>query len=143
MNETLNIQVGHSIGPYLLGMARNEVWSQFRYPITSFYKTNESKYRTDDISLLGIHVHYNENEKSEFIEAWTSVQYNTPKLIIEGVLLNGQSMKDIKALCELLPYTFEPNDCGYHSKEGIGFYCHNFDSEDSFLDGVYIQRKRS
>lgn len=143
MNEILNIQVGHSIGPYSLGMARTEVWSQFRYPITSFYKTDESTFRTDDISLLGIHVHYNQSEKVDFIEAWTNVQYNKPKLIIEGMNLIGHTMKDIKALCELLPYNFELNDYGYQSQEGVGFYCHNFDSEDSILDGVYIEKKTS
>ncbi len=63
MNEILEIVPGKSIGPYQLGMSRQEVWGQYRYPITCFYKTDESIHRTDDIESLGIHIHYDKRRK--------------------------------------------------------------------------------
>lgn len=139
MNENLEIIPGKSIGSYQLGMSRQDVWAQNRHPVTCFYKTEKSIQRTDDIELLGIHVHYDENEKCNFIEAWTQVQYNKPVLKIKGISLNGQSMGDIHSLSEVLPFSFEKSDSGFESSEaGIGFYCHNYESEDSLLDGVYI-----
>ncbi len=120
-------------------MTRKEVWVQYRYPITCFYKTEESIHRTDDIELLGIHVHYDENEKCNFIEAWTEVQYNKPILKIDEVSLNGQDMGDIQTFCEMLPFNFEKYDSGFESREkGVGFYCHDYESEDSLIDGIYV-----
>jgi len=81
MKENLEIIPGKSIGSYQLGMSRQDVWAQNRYPVTCFYKTEKSFQRNDDIELLGIHVHYNENEKCNFIEAWTQVQHN--KLVLK------------------------------------------------------------
>jgi hypothetical protein len=139
MNENLEIMPGKSIGTYRLGMSRQDVWAQNRCPITCFYKTETSIQRTDDIELLGIHVHYDENEKCNLIEAWTQVQYNKSLLMIEAISLNGQSMGDIQSLCEMLPFNFDKLDSGFESNEaGIGFYCHDYESEDSLLDGVYI-----
>ena len=141
MNEILEIFAGKSVGSYQLGMTRKEIWSKHRCPINCFYKTNESKHRTDAIDLLGVHVHYDDVEKSTFIEAWTKVEYNNPVLKIEDMILNGQTMSDVSSLCELLPYTFQKNDYGFESVDaGIGFYCHNYESESSLLDGVYIMK---
>jgi hypothetical protein len=48
-------------------------------------------------------------------------------------------MGDIQSLCEVLPFRFEKSDSGLESSEaGIGFYCHDYESDDSLLDGVYI-----
>ena len=143
MNEILEIVPGKSIGPYRLGMSRQEVWAQYRYPIICFYKTDESIYRTDDIEILGIHVHYDENEKCDFIEAWAQVQHNKPILKIKNVSLNGQNMGDIQTLCEMLPFNFEKYDSGFESRDtGIGFYCHEYESEESLLDGVYVMNNK-
>ena len=60
-------------------------------------------------------------------------------LKIGDVVLNGQNMGDIKILCEKLPYTFQKSDSGFESiDKRIGFYCHEYESEDSLLDGVYV-----
>ena len=141
MNELLVVKAGISIGPYKIGMNRTEVWSKSRYPITSFYKTDASIQRTDDITLLGIHVHYDEDGRSNFIEAFTSVKYNSTVLEIEELVINGQCMKDIFALTELLPYSFKKNDYGYESKTaGVGFFCHDFEGPNSLVDGIYIMK---
>lgn len=63
MNEILNVAIGESIGDCSIGMKRADVWSLYRYPITSFYKTAECESRADDISNLGMHVHYDEEGK--------------------------------------------------------------------------------
>ncbi len=139
MSEILEIVPGKSIGPYRLGMSRQEVWSQNRYPINCFYKSKKSIYRTDNIKLLGIYIFYDENERCNFIEASTRVQHNDPVLTIKDISLKKQNMADIQALCEMLSPTFTKNTYGFESKKiGLGFYCHNYENEESPLDGVSV-----
>ncbi len=144
MNEKLEINPGESIGPYKLGMSRNEVWSCYRYPITCFYKTDKSKFRTDSIELLGIHVHYDEDEKCNFIELWFPIKYNSPVGLLQGIEVTGMNMSDVATLIDMLGINATKDTYGFESKEsGIGFYCHNYDDEQSKLDGVYISNANS
>lgn len=140
-NGILEIMPGISIGPYMLGMPKQEVWDKFRYPITCFYKTKESIHRSDHIEDLGIDIHYDDNEKCILIEAWTQIKNKKTIVKIGDVTLNGQTMGDVKILCDKLPYSFQKHDYGFESMDKrIGFHCYEYESEDSLLDGVFIMR---
>lgn len=145
MPYNLPVILGKSIGAFALGMSRNEIWSQTKRPITSFYKTPDSKFRADDISLLGVHVHYEgDKELCSTIEAWTEVQYNKTLITIDGFVVNGTSMKDIKEWAFCMDVVLEQYGSGLESREhGIGFYSHDYGSDDSKVDGVYIMGAKS
>lgn len=59
--------------------------------------------------------------------------------MLDGVCLNNLTMRDVTSFCEFLPVEFKKYDSGYESTSGLGFYCHDYESEDSTLDGVYIK----
>lgn len=145
MAEKLSVIPGTSIGPFRIGMTRGEIWDLTRRPITSFFKTPFSPFRTDDISLLGVHVHYEgTDELCSEIEAWTFVNHNKTELWVDGLPINGMKMGDIKAWLNEKNYRFESEDYGYSlSQLGIGFYCHNFEAEESIVDGLHIYKPRS
>jgi competence protein CoiA len=141
-NGIINILSGISIGPYALGMPKTEVWKQFRYPITCFFKSEEATYRSDSITHFGIDIHYDGQEKCNLIEAWTQMGNNTIVRVLDTTL-NGMTMRDVKTLCDRLPYNFEKKFFGFESiDKRIGFYCHEYESEDSLLNGVYVMHPK-
>ncbi|GEM_PF-5244335 len=53
-------------------------------------------------------------------------------------------MKEIKEWGFCMDITLDQYDSGLESQaHGIGFYCHNYESDESKLDGVYIMNKKS
>ena len=54
----LKIIPGIGIGPFKLGMTREEAWAQTRCGISSFYAQEWATERSDDFTALGIHAHY-------------------------------------------------------------------------------------
>jgi len=140
MAEKLVVIPGHSIGSFCIGMNREEIWKNTKKPITSFFKTPFSRYRTDDISHLGIHVHYHgDTEICSEIEAWTKVDHNKIRIELDGFLINGKRMSQIRDWIRENEFEFESDHYRFSIPEaGIGFYCQNFESEDSTVDGIHL-----
>lgn len=144
MPHELIIVPGKSIGPFHLGMTRAEVWAQHSSPISAFFKTPAAKERTDDIRNLGVHIHYDGAGRCEFIEAWTVVPHFNITLVLGTAALNGKKMGEVRDILSRSSRSFIENDSGFEDKtEGVGFYCHTFESDDSLLDGVWISKKEA
>ena len=139
MNESFAITPGRSVGPFALGMPRFEIWTLNRCPVTSFYKTPASERRTDDFTLLGIHVYYDENDCANYIEAHTSVQHNEVTLILDGKRINSLFVGELREICSMWDCSVEDCDCGFDVPTiGLSIYSHEYEDDHSKVDAVSV-----
>ncbi len=91
------------IGPFHLKMSKEEIWAISRSPISSWFTQKESNVRSDDFTILGIHVHYDENSlKASQITAFTKLYGKNPvDLIFLKEKINDFSREDILSLLDL------------------------------------------
>jgi len=133
---------GEAIGPFRLGMTRSEIWAQDRSPIHAFFKTPFTQERTDDIRKFGLHVYYDERGGCDYMEAWTKTEHFHTILLLGDHVISGRSMREIREILAKSSISFTEGDFGFKSAEyGIGFYCHNFGSDECLVDGVSVMRK--
>ncbi len=138
----VTIVPGESIGPFKLGMSRSEVWAQDRSPIHAFYKTPMSENRTDDVRRFGLHVFYDEADCAEYFEAWTRTEHFHTTLHLGEFTLSGRVMGEVRSILRELGFPFSEDRYGFQCPEfGIGFYCHDFESDESTLDGVTVMKR--
>jgi hypothetical protein len=137
----MNVVPGVSIGSFALGMTRAEIHAQSASPIRPFLKTPMATRPTDDIVDLGVHVHYDADERCSLIEAWTPEPRRDAKLTIGDIEIEGKTMLELRGVLGKLSSLVKTHDEGFESaSDGLGIYCHEFPSEDSLLDGVYVFR---
>ena len=137
----MNITPGISIGPYVIGMTRAEVRAQSTSQVTPFAKTPTSAQPTDDITDMGVHVHYDADDRCSVIEAWTPVPNRADRLTIGDTELEAKTMRELREILAQLSIRADTHDEGFEdASKGVGIYCHGFPSEDSLLDGVYVFR---
>ena len=143
MNEKFQIIPGESVGPFKLGMSREEVQSINRSPIKSYYAQSWSKFRTDSFELLGIQCSYDESEKLDEIVAFMKIEYNTVSFFLEGECFNAYSMSDVK---KVIPIICDENvvesDWGFElPQSGIMFGADIAESEDKRLEFISIKKR--
>lgn len=139
MNETFEIIPGRSIGPFALGMPRSGIWALHRCPITSFYKTPTCRRRTDDFTLLGIHVMYDDTDSANCIEAHLRVQYNNVKLLLDGNRINSLTVGELREICSLFERPLKDFDYGFEVPSlGLTVYSHDYESDASLVDAVSV-----
>ena len=142
MNESFEITPGRSVGPFTLGMPRREIWSLHRCPITSFYSPQGSERRTDDFTLLGIHVYYDDNDCANSIEAHMSVQYNRVSLILDGNRINSLSVGELREICLMLECPIKAYDFGFEAPSiGLSVYSHDYEDDNSKVDAVSVMAR--
>jgi hypothetical protein len=140
----MNITPGISIGPYVIGMTRAEIRAQSRSPVTAFAKTPTSVQPTDDITDIGVHVHYDADDRCSVIEAWTRVSSRGSKLTIGSTEIEAKTMAELRGLLAQLSIRADAHEEGFEdASNGVGIYCHGFPSDGSLLDGVYVFRPRT
>ena len=143
MNEKFQIIPGESVGPFKLGMSREEVQSINRSPIKSYYAQSWSKHRTDSFELLGIQCSYDESEKLDEIVAFMKIEHNTVSFFLEGECFNAYSMSDVK---KVIPIISDENvvesDWGFElPQSGIMFGADISESEDKRLEFISIKKR--
>lgn len=139
MNETFEIIPGCSVGPFCLGMPRSEIWSLHRCPITSFYSPSTSRRRTDDFTLLGIHVYYDDEDSANCLEAHMPVQYNDVKLLLDGNRINSLTVGKLREICSLFDHPLKDFDFGFEVPAiGLSVYSHEYENDESPVDAVSV-----
>lgn len=137
MNETLEIVPGRSIGPFQLKMTRKDVWSLFRYPIRSFYKTPMCEQRTDSYELLGVHLYYDQNETVQSIESFFPVKYNRVRHRLDGNLIDGFTVGQLREICALIDSSVVENDYGF-SIPGLNVFASDYRGDQSVADAISV-----
>ena len=139
MNESFDIVPGSAVGPFRLGMSRAEIQSLHSCPITSFYKTPDSKHRTDDFTILGVHVHYDETDCANYIEAHMPVQCNDVKHHLDGNLVTDLTVGQLREICGLLEQPLVDFDSGFEIPTlGLKVYSHDYENDDSSVDAISV-----
>lgn len=142
MNESFEILPGISVGPFELGMPRAEVQSLFSCPITSFFKGPDSKRRSDDFTLAGIHVHYDSEDRASHIEAHMTVQYSQIEHYLGGNLVTGRDVGYLRDICVSLGHRLTDTDYGFEiPSAGLDIYSHDYESDTSAVDTISVTFK--
>ena len=131
MRKNFVIKPRDCVGPFELGMTRVEIWAQERCPIISYFPQSHSKVRSDDITLLGIHVHYNEvRETANQISVFTKVRNkNAVDFVLFDEIINDFQRQDIETLLELNEVSSELEDSSIKCTD-LGLVFGFLDDED-------------
>lgn len=101
-----------------------------------------SKDRTDDVVKFGLHVYYDEDGRCDSIEAWTQTEHFHTTLLFGPHTLNGRSMKEVRDILKQSDIPFSQDAYGFTAPTiGLGFYCHDFESDEGSLDGIIIMKR--
>lgn len=104
-----------SVGPISFGQSRDEIRNLLGSGFRSFKKT-EGENDTDAYDSLGIHLYYDDDDRVEFVEAFSPAD-----LSINGVSLVGRKTSDAINDLRALGYDSEQDDVGYNYDDiGVG-----------------------
>lgn len=81
------------IGPISLGMHKDEVSHAFLYPFLSYFRTAESKVRSDRCEAVGLIIHYDDYRRVKEIEAYQPKAESVVTLELFGHDVTNCSMK--------------------------------------------------
>lgn len=139
MNESFEIIPGSSVGPFRLGMPRTEIQSLFQYPITSFFKGPDSERRTDDFTILGVHIYYDGDDCANYIEAHMPVEFNDVKHRLDGNFVTGMNVGELREICQLLGHPLVDFDSGFEIPSlGLNVYSHDYETDASTVDAISV-----
>jgi hypothetical protein len=129
----LVIEPTKGVGPIHFGMHKDEVSRAFTYVVRSFFKTSESKVRSDDFEAVGLIIHYDHSARVNYIEV---TQPSAAKVSLElfGQEVSGISVEDAVKLLSSHCAEFSKDSYGY-SFPALGITTFNSDLESS-LDKV-------
>jgi hypothetical protein len=104
--KPLIVHPGKGIGPFLLGMTRDEIQGLTREPIHSFYPQTWSTVRSDAHDILGVTVAYDDDARANHITGYVRIRHGTCTLELEGERLCEATRATMTILLELLETTF-------------------------------------
>lgn len=133
MKKKYVISTKEGLGTFRFDMTRQEIWSQDRSPIMCYFPQNESKVRSDDFTLLGIFVHYDQyEERVNQFSVFTKVRSrNAIEVVLFDEVVNDFQRRDVKALLEL-------NDCNFEDA-GDSILCKEHGLVFGFVDDDDIE----
>lgn len=119
------------VGPIEFGQSRNSVRSKLNSDYRVFKKT-PGENDTDAYDSLGIHVYYDDEDKVEFVEAFSPAEVE-----FEGIVLIGRNVDEVAADLGDRGYDAEQDEVGYNYDE-LGF---GLTINDQEIEGVGFFRK--
>lgn len=128
-----------SAGPIALGMLRAEVRQTLGAPVESFQKTPSSATKSDAFDTLGIHVHYDSDDRCKAIEFGSAV--SEPKF--SGRQLLKQPFAQLEPWLRQLDPEVRSGTEGLTSlKLGFGLYGTPASQDpESLVEGVIVFRR--
>ena len=101
-DQPLVIVAGRGIGPFLLGLGRNEVHALTREPIHSYFPQEWSTVRSDAHDSIGVTVSYDDDGHANHIAGYTRLKYGKSMLELEGERLRDTTRASLILLLDLL-----------------------------------------
>jgi hypothetical protein len=127
------------VGPITFGMTRAEVRRQVAAPATTFVKGPDNAVPTDAFDSLGIHVHYDSEDRCEAVEFGGSSAIPT----FRDEPLLGQPVGRMERWLRAIDPEVRSDRSGLTSLTfGFGFYAPRaFDEPGSPVEGVIVFRR--
>jgi uncharacterized protein YuzE len=127
-----------AVGPIPFGSSKDAVSHAFTYVYRSFFKTSESKVRSDHIEVVGLIVHYDEKALVHYIEI-TAPKYSKVTLELWGHDVTGITMKRAFDLLRSRSANFTRNAYGYEFPDlGLSLYSDQAESEDDPVECIGV-----
>jgi hypothetical protein len=124
------------VGPITFGLTRVEVRRRLAAPVESFMKTPTSAAPADTFDTLGIHVHYDSDDRCEAVELWSS------RPTFRGQPLLGQPFAEIERWLRTIDPDVRSDSSGLTSLTfGFGLYAPSaLHDPQSPVEGVIVFR---
>jgi len=128
-----------AVGPIIFDMTREEVRRRLGAPVESFMKTPTSAAPADAFAALGIHVHYNSEERCEAVEF--GCQSTNPTF--RGRYLLGEPFAKVEGWLQRIDRDVRSHSTGLTSLTfGFGLYAPSaLDNPQSPVEGVIVFRR--
>ena len=108
-------------------------------PDHQLFQNSRLHAENSDFSLLGVHVHYGDDACANYIEAHMPVQYNDVKHHLDGNLVTGLTVGQLREICDLLAHPLVDFDCGFEIPAlGLNVYSHDYQSDESPVDAISV-----
>jgi hypothetical protein len=127
------------VGPIALGMTRSEVRRRLEAPVEPFMKSQTGAAPTDAFDTLGIHAHYDSDERCEAVEFGRLLTRPT----FRGQQLLGQPFAEIHAWLQTIDPDVDSDSSGLTSLTfGFGLYAPSaLDDPQSPIEGVIVFKR--
>lgn len=112
-NIELHIEPFKGIGPINFTMTRNNVEHAFTHVYSSFFKVEDSKFRSDHNQVTGVITHYNNQGIVECIELVPKLEYSNIKVYFKDTEITNFSVEDGIALFLAFSKDFTKDNYGY------------------------------
>ncbi len=130
------------VGPIRFGMHKDDVARAFPYVYRSFFKTPESKVRADQIEVVGLVIHYDDDARVDHIEI-SPAQYGTVTLELFGQDITGITVRRAFELLSQQSSVYVKDAYGYDFPElGISLYNHDLESEEERVECIGVSQVR-
>jgi hypothetical protein len=120
-------------------MHKDEVSHAFTYVYSSFFKTGNSKVRSDRCTAVGLIVHYDDHSRVDYIEV-TKPVHGIVTLELLGENITDISRRNLMDLLKSRSYPIEPDYNGFDCPAlGLNTYNSDPSDEDARVEclGVY------
>lgn len=136
-----SIEPGVGIGPVRFGMSKDEVSRLFTFVYRSFFKSPSSTYRSDQIEVVGLIVHYDNGGAVEYIEAIPGPKYAQVALFLYGEDVTHASVARVLSLVRPHSLTANKEANGYVFTDlGLNTYNDIFESDEDPVEAFGLER---
>jgi hypothetical protein len=124
------------VGPIRFGMHKDEVSHAFTYVYRSFFKTRKSTVRSDQIEVVGLIIHYDDESRVSYIEI-TAPVHGAVALELFGVDITGYSVREFVELLKSHAASVTRDGNGYQCA-ALGLNTYNTDprSDDAKVECI-------
>jgi len=126
------------VGPIRFGMHKEQVSHAFTYVYRSFFKGRKPKVRSDQVEVVGLIVHYDDDSRVNFIEVVKPI-HGTVKLELFGQDITGITIRDMAVLMRANSAVVHRTTYGYDCPE-LALSTFNTDprSEDAVVECIGV-----
>lgn len=135
----VEIEPGVGAGPVKIGMHRDSIQEAYRYVYSSFFKTDQSRFRSDHCGLAGFIAHYDSEGITKHIEIFNGenqqIEYE-----IYGVQAKLLTVRKLSEILEFKNIRFEISVYGVEARSiGLSTFNHDLQSKDDIIEsfGIY------
>jgi hypothetical protein len=118
----------NGVGPIRFGMHKDEVSRAFTYVYSSFFKTRDSKVRSDHCTVVGLIVHYDERSRVVYIEV-TKPVHGTVTLELFGENITDMSRQELMDFLKSRSHAVQRDYNGWNCP-AVGLNTYNSDPSD-------------
>ncbi|TWE05659.1 hypothetical protein FB481_10632 [Pseudomonas sp. AG1028] len=139
------IEPGVGAGPIILGNNRESIQNAYKYIYSSFFKSSDSKFRSDHCKIAGFIAHYDLAGDTNYIEIFNEENQEVDYAIY-GTRTKGITLGKLKKILTLRNIHFEVNEYGIEAESiGLSTFNHDLQSDEDVIEsfGIFKSAQRA